>query len=102
MMARLMGDEDLAAKIIEGFLIDVPGQISLLEGFLEAGDASGTRRQAHTIKGASANIGGERLRAVASEMEKAARDGDISAARERMGDLVRSFEQLKKSVRGRR
>ncbi len=98
MMDRLMGDEDLAEKVLQGFLMDIPEQIAVLMRFLEAGDASGTRRQAHTIKGASANVGGERLVAVAFEMEKAARDGDMPAARKRMGDLVRDFEQLRKSV----
>ena len=80
MMARLMDDEDLARMVVEGFLEDIPRQIAALKGYLETGDAAGTERQAHTIKGASANVGGELLQEVASQMEKAAKDGDLSAA----------------------
>ncbi len=65
MMARLMDDEELARIVVDGFLEDVPRQIEALRGCLVAGDAPGAIRQAHTIKGASANVGGEALRAVA-------------------------------------
>ncbi len=56
MMARMMDDEDLARTVAEGFLEDIPRQIEALRGYLEAGDASGVEHQAHTIKGASANV----------------------------------------------
>ena len=87
MMARLMDDEDLARTVTEGFLDDIPRQIEALRGYLEAGDAPGAERQAHTIKGASANVGGEALRAVAFEMEKAGKAGDLDAVEARMADL---------------
>ena len=61
MLARLMEDEDLAKMVVESFLEDIPRQIDSLKVYLEAGDATGAERQAHTIKGASANVGGERL-----------------------------------------
>lgn len=76
MLEQLMGDEKLAAKIIEGFLADVPIQIQRLGEMLEKGDIDGATRQAHSIKGAAANVGGEALRALAFEMEKAGRTGD--------------------------
>ena len=80
LMARLMEDEDLARTVVEGFLDDIPKQIEALRGYLEAGDAAGVERQAHTIKGASANVGGEAVRAVAFEMEKAAKVCNLTAA----------------------
>ena len=66
MLAQLMDDEDAARKVTACFLDDLPRQIAALKGYLETGDAPGARRQAHSIKGASANVGGERLRAVAA------------------------------------
>ena len=87
-MARMMDDEDLARTVAEGFLEDIPRQIEALRGYLEAGDAPGAERQAHTIKGAAANMGGEHLREVAFEMEKAGK----------AGDLEREFARLKEAM----
>ncbi len=98
MMARLSDDGDLARMLIECFLGDIPKQISALRGYLEAGDASSAVRQAHTIKGASASLGGEALRAVAYEMEKAGKGGDMDAVKARMADLETQFERLKEAM----
>ena len=75
-----MNDEDLARVVTESFLDDIPRQIEALRGYLDAWDAPGAERQAHTIKGASANVGGEALRALAFEMEKAGKAGDLGSA----------------------
>ena len=95
MMARLMDDEDLARTVIQGFLQDIPLQIKALRSYLDAGDGEKAQRQAHTIKGASANVGGEALRAAAFEMEKAAKAGNLNAVRAGMDDLEVQFERLK-------
>ena len=95
MMARLMDDEDLARTVIQGFIQDIPLQIKALRGYLDAGDGEKAQRQAHTIRGASANVGGEALRAAAFEMEKAARTGNLNAARAGVDDLEAQFERLK-------
>jgi PAS domain S-box-containing protein len=98
MLGRLMDDEDLARSVAEGFLTDIPRQIDTLRGFLAVGDAPGAERQAHTIKGASANVGGEALRAVATEMENAARAGDLNAVRARLAGLVTEFDRLEQAM----
>ena len=97
-MVRMMDDEDLFRMVIEAFLDDIPKQIEVLRGYLEDGDAPGTERQAHTIKGVSANIGGECLRAVAFEMEKAARSGDMEYVRAHLPELERQFARLKETM----
>ncbi len=98
MMARLMNDEDLARTVVKGFLEDVPQQIELLKGYLETGDTPGAERQAHSIKGASANLGGEALRAVAFEMEKAGKAGDLEAARVHLPELLGQFALLREAM----
>jgi PAS domain S-box-containing protein len=95
LMVRVMEDADLAKNIMELFLEDIPKRIEMLKRFLDAGDASGVERQAHSIKGASANVSGEALRAVAFEMEKAGKAGDLDAAR---GLMTRLEEQLEKLI----
>jgi PAS domain S-box-containing protein len=99
LLARLMDDEDLAIAIQDSFLEDIPQQIQKLKTFLEIGDVSEIMRQAHTIKGAAANIGGERLRFVAYEMEKAAGSQDLAAVGSFMEELGVQFDRLKETMR---
>ena len=98
MMARLMDDEDLAHAVIDGFLEDIPRQIEALRSYLGAGDTPGALRQAHTIKGASANVGGEALRAAAIEMEKAGHAGDVEALKARLPDIEFQFARLQQAM----
>ena len=98
MMARLMDDEDLAQTVIDGFLKDIPKQIEALRSYLEAGDTAAALRQAHTIKGASANVGGEALRAAAISMENAGRVGDVEAVKARLLDIESQFGRLREAM----
>jgi CheY-like chemotaxis protein/HPt (histidine-containing phosphotransfer) domain-containing protein len=97
-LGLLMGDEQLAEKILQGFLEDIPRQIKVLGEYLTAGDCERAERQAHTIKGASANVGAESLRVLASKAERAGKMGDLDAMKELLKDLTTSFEELKKSI----
>ncbi len=98
LLARLMEDEDLARAVVDGFLEDMPRQIEALRSYLDAGDAEGVVRQSHTIKGASANVGGESLRAAALEMEQAARAGSLEDVAARLPDLDARFARLKEAM----
>jgi signal transduction histidine kinase/DNA-binding response OmpR family regulator len=98
MMVRLMDDEDLARTVVRVFLEDIPKQIEVLKGYLKAGDAASAERQAHSIKGASANVGGEALREVAFEMEKAAKAGDLESITARLPELKIQFARLKTAM----
>ncbi len=93
-MDRLMGDAALAKEIIAGFLEDMPVQILKLRTFVDSGDLQSAMRQAHTIKGASANVGGELLRMVAATMETAAGSGDRDALSQGFVELEREFGKL--------
>jgi CheY-like chemotaxis protein/HPt (histidine-containing phosphotransfer) domain-containing protein len=98
MMARLMHDEELALTVVAGFLEDIPLQIAALKNCLETGDAPGAERQAHSIKGAAANVGGESLREVALEMERAGKAGEMNVVKARMADLDAQFDRLKQAM----
>jgi CheY-like chemotaxis protein/HPt (histidine-containing phosphotransfer) domain-containing protein len=99
MLARLMDDEALAHTVVEGFVEDIPRQIELLRRYIQAGDTTGAERQAHTIKGASANVGGEVLRAAAFEMEKAAKEGDLNTAEGHLAEIGKAFGHLKQAMK---
>ncbi len=93
-----MDDEDLARVVLNGFLGEMPDQIAQLKNHVAAGDARLVEQQAHKIKGASATVGGEALRAVAWAMEQAGKAGNLDAARARVGDLDTQFNALKEAL----
>ncbi len=94
----MMGDQELTRFVLDGFLGDMPLLIAALRHDLEAGDITSATRQAHTIKGASSAVGGERLRATADEMEQAGRSGDLQAATARLAVLVAEFDALRTEI----
>jgi HPt (histidine-containing phosphotransfer) domain-containing protein len=98
LVGRLMGDLSLVGRVAEAFLADIPKQIKLLKLYLKAGDAACVERQAHTIKGASANVGGEILRGTALEIEKMARAGDLEAVTAGLPELESQFTRLKRAM----
>ncbi len=98
MFTRLMDDEELVGTIAQGFLEDIPSQIEALKAGIEAGDEAVARRIAHTIKGASANVGGERVRETAFRMETECGAGNLDAVMRLMPQLQERFAELKKSM----
>jgi PAS domain S-box-containing protein len=96
---RLMGDHDTAWKIVHGFLGDIPKQITTLVAFIAREDFRSAQRQAHSIKGASANVGAQRLYAVAFEMEKAAGARDLPSLESNLPLLKQEFILLEATIR---
>lgn len=95
MAERLLDDSELVDRVIEGFLADIPRQIEVLRGYLESGNVEGVERQAHTIKGAAANVDAEALRVLALQMEKAGRAGDLETVKALLSELGGAFQTLK-------
>ncbi len=98
LLSRLMGDEDLARVVVDGFLEDAPKLITALGDCLRTGDSAGVLLQAHTIKGASATVGGDALSVVAQEIEAAALAGDLDHVRERLPALGAAFGRLREAM----
>ena len=97
-LSRLEGDNELAQTVLDTFLTDIPHQIEALNEFVECGDDAGAARQAHSIKGASASVGGESLRKLAAQMEKAADAGDWHTVINHMDELELQFSLLKNAI----
>ena len=98
LLARLAGDRSLARTIVHHFLQDIPNQIELLKGYLATGDAKGAERQAHSIKGAAATVGGEALSELAFRLEQAGSNGDLEAVERALGELQLQFEHLRDTM----
>ena len=99
LLARAMGDEELARTITEAFLDDLPRQIARLASAVAAGDCNQAKQQAHQIKGASANVGGEALRATALAMEQAAQAANTETLRTLLPELEKRFTELKAAMK---
>jgi HPt (histidine-containing phosphotransfer) domain-containing protein len=80
LLARLSGDRELARRVVAGFLSRLPEQVASLRRSVEKGDAQGTCRQAHALKGSAATVSAESLRAACCELEDAAEAGNFDRA----------------------
>jgi HPt (histidine-containing phosphotransfer) domain-containing protein len=93
-----MGDRDLAGAVLRGFLEDAPSQLKRLCARLDEADASGTRLQAHTLKGAAATVGAEVLRALALAIETDASEGRLERCPELLVRAIDEFECFKQTL----
>ena len=56
-MERMMDDRELARMVVSSVMDEIPVQVGKLKDSLRSDDAAGVRLQAHSIKGAAANVG---------------------------------------------
>ncbi|HUI53824.1 MAG TPA: PAS domain S-box protein [Bryobacteraceae bacterium] len=92
---RVMGNRELARRIVRGFVEDLPRQIAALAEAVNSGDAGQVRRIAHSIKGSAANAGVLEIRQVAGKLEQQSRAGDLASAAAALPELSASFERAK-------
>ena len=93
-LRRVMGDEELAAVVLDGFRDDLPRLLARLDEALKTGDSEKAMLAAHTIKGSSANVGAEALRKAATLVEDAARKRELESIRTHMVSLAREYARL--------
>lgn len=75
-----------------------PSQLHNLRERLDEADSSGTRVQAHALKGAAATVAAESLRAVALAIEQAGTPGQLDHCGELLPRAVEEFERFKSAV----
>ena len=92
---RMMGNENLAQKIIRGFVKDMPLQIVLLAEALQNLDENAVRLAAHSIKGAAGNVGAVQMQQIAWRLEQTVMAGDLTAVAVALPELSLSFERTK-------
>jgi HPt (histidine-containing phosphotransfer) domain-containing protein len=73
------GDPGFAAGLLAEFASMIPSQAEELLQFIEARDCVRGRAAAHSIKGAAATLGVERIAFAAAQLEIACRDADVEA-----------------------
>ena len=98
LLERLGGREEMLGRFVDMFSKNVTGYMELLRSAIESGNCEQIRIQAHTIKGAAANIAAGQLSETASAMEVSAREGSLSGATELFPQLVDRLDVFRHEV----
>ena len=98
LLDRLEGDEELFKEIVRTFLDDAPLQVEKLKQALREENLSQIEKQAHSLKGAAMNIGGNALQAIAFEVELSGKKGDLKRTQELIPRLEKEFTRLQKAL----
>jgi HPt (histidine-containing phosphotransfer) domain-containing protein len=79
-LERVGGDQELLKEIANLFLEDAPRLLDLVREAIDAGDALGLQRAAHSLKGSVANFGPQEAVDAAYQLEKMGADGKLEGA----------------------
>jgi signal transduction histidine kinase/HPt (histidine-containing phosphotransfer) domain-containing protein len=74
------GDPDFVTELIGVFTEDLAARLVQINAGLQAGDANRVRQAAHALKGASGELGAQRMREICSRLELSAAAGSIATA----------------------
>ncbi len=80
------------------FLEDVGSGLAVLRKAAEEGDAPSVERTAHTLKGASGNMGALGMARTCAELEEAGGSGDLSRVPELLARLDAEFERVRQEL----
>jgi signal transduction histidine kinase/HPt (histidine-containing phosphotransfer) domain-containing protein len=98
LVESLMGNKELAGRVLNTFLEDMPRQLESLRQCVDSGNTESIAHQAHTLKGTAGAVGGEALRALASDMEAIARAGDTDLLKSYAIQLDEQFLRFRETI----
>ena len=82
-------------ELAEVFFSEADMRLAELREAAGRGDAAGLTRAAHTLKGASGNMGARRLAALCQELEEAGHSGDLSKVRDLLPDVETEIPRVR-------
>jgi HPt (histidine-containing phosphotransfer) domain-containing protein len=94
------GSPDLVGELIELYLTDTTARLAELRAALNAPDAAAARRNLHSLKGSSANLGVRGMAGLCSRLEDQLGDGANEDARATLAQLEVEFECVQKALAG--
>ncbi len=92
-LKTIMGDD--FSELVTVFISDSQIQLDDLKAAIAASDAPAIRRNAHTIKGSSANLGIETLSSICKELELKAADNCIESAGDLLNSIINEYNTVK-------
>ncbi len=94
-----MGDATLCQKVLDVFVANMPQQLEQLEQHIRQSESQLAQREAHSIKGAAANVGAHQMRALAQEIERALELDKLPEARQLIKQLKEHFGVISDQLR---
>ena len=98
------GGGDLIRQMVRLFLENAPNRLEQIRTCRDGDDMDQPERGAHSLKSSAANVGAERVREIAQEIEGAASDKDAERVRELLPVLEEAFaaaiEELESLAQG--
>jgi len=92
------GDVAFERELFEAYIADCEERLARLERSVSAGEAEPTRIEAHSIKGASLNVGTTRLQDLAFTLEKTNAAEAPAAAREALVAVQAEFVRVRAAL----
>jgi HPt (histidine-containing phosphotransfer) domain-containing protein len=86
-------------EIVSIYVEDTPKRLAELKSCLASGDVATFTRAAHTIKGSSANVGAQVLKAIAERLEAISRRDGLGGVSGLIADCDAEFERVKAELR---
>ncbi len=86
--------EDFLLELIDIYKQDTPQRLASLRHALAQGDVEALRREAHTLKSSSAQLGATAMSDMAKEMEALARAGSVEGMAERIARLADEYSHV--------
>ena len=83
---------ELLVTLIGHFLDETPQRLAAMQTALSQANAVALAEAAHTLKGASGNLGANRMQQLCSELQTLGRAKDLTTARERLDALEAEFQ----------
>lgn len=97
-LALCDGDEEFFHEIAQVFVSDAITHLEKLKNALKNKDVDLAQRHAHALKGASGNVCAENFRFFAMQIERAAKNKDLSQADSIFADLHKEYFRVKEFV----
>lgn len=93
LLARCVGRVDLVQRVLTAFVEQMNSDIPAMSDAANSGDAEETRKLAHRIKGASANVEAESIRSGAAEVEAIASENQLDDAKPLIAKMKTNWQE---------
>ncbi|MFW1677092.1 CHASE domain-containing protein [Pontibacter sp. JAM-7] len=99
LLERVMGDRNLAAKLLQAWLSEWPDMFYRLAESVDQRDAEAIAKHAHAIKGAAANLDANTVRDLALELELSGKQNQLNQADALLAQLDIAQQQFEQTAR---
>jgi len=99
LLHRCMGKPEVVHRVLRRFEQTAPEIAARIEPLLSSGDTEQAGREAHSLKGASANLAAEPLRVASAEVERLCKLGAEAAALSAVPQLHLELERCMTEIR---